>query len=230
MLRTPRPRAIRPPLIAVGFLLAHVGSFAAAGQDAEPALTPPKSKILLLGSFHFKDAGLDEYKPQHDVDILSPGRQIEVEEVVARLATWAPTKVAVERKADQQERLDREYALYRSGRWELRPAEAQQIGFRLAAAMDHSGVYAVDVEARRYEPWVDPDLWAREHDQGRLLDPLRFLEYDRISRWEDELKMRSTLREHLLHLNQPERLLRSHGIYLIGSFEAGNEQEYPGVD
>ena len=43
--------------------------------------------IMLLGTFHFQDRGLDAYKPKFDVEILSPQRQQEVAEVVERLAT-----------------------------------------------------------------------------------------------------------------------------------------------
>jgi len=36
--------------------------------------------------------------------------------------------------------------------------------------------------------------------------------------------------EYLLHLNTEERILASHGIYLVGSFKAGVGEEYPGPD
>ena len=50
----------------------------------------------LLGTFHFSDAGLDDYKPKHDVDILSEKRQAELAEVLEALAAYRPTKIAVE--------------------------------------------------------------------------------------------------------------------------------------
>ena len=34
----------------------------------------PRAKLLLLGTFHFKDAGRDGYKSKFDVDILSAER------------------------------------------------------------------------------------------------------------------------------------------------------------
>ena len=33
------------------------------------ALPRPTTKIVLLGSFHFEDAGRDMYKPQFKVDV-----------------------------------------------------------------------------------------------------------------------------------------------------------------
>ena len=46
-------------------------------------LQGPRAKLLILGTFHFEDAGLDDYKPQHSLDVLSEGRQEEIEEIVS---------------------------------------------------------------------------------------------------------------------------------------------------
>jgi len=57
-------------------------------QDAPPKVPPPPATILLLGTFHFDDAGLDAYKPEHRMDVLSPERQREIEEVVRCLTRF----------------------------------------------------------------------------------------------------------------------------------------------
>ena len=69
--------------LAGGLITAVVLSLAAVLQAAEPKLEMPadlgfdgpRAQLLLLGTFHFKDAGLDGYKPKYDVDILSAERQ-----------------------------------------------------------------------------------------------------------------------------------------------------------
>ncbi len=56
-------------------------SLAAASSleiPADLAFGGPRAQLLLLGTFHFKDAGLDGYKPKHDVDILSEEGQKQV--------------------------------------------------------------------------------------------------------------------------------------------------------
>ena len=79
----------------------------AAGEaSGRPALDPPRAKILLLGTFHFKDAGLDSYKPEFDVDIFSEKRQKEVADVVRRLSAYRPTKIAAEWRPEHQEATD----------------------------------------------------------------------------------------------------------------------------
>ena len=51
----------------------------------------PRAKLMLLGTFHFQDAGLDHFKPESNIDILSEERQQEVKEIVEALATFQPT-------------------------------------------------------------------------------------------------------------------------------------------
>ena len=74
------------------------GNSKATSAEAFPA---PTVDVVLLGTFHFRDAGLDDYKPQHVVDISSPERQKQVEEVVNRLASFAPNKIALEVRASE---------------------------------------------------------------------------------------------------------------------------------
>jgi hypothetical protein len=213
-----------------GWQLAAAMPCAAQQQGAPPRFPDPPHSVLLVGTFHFSDAGLDSYRPQFDVDILSASRQAEVVRLVEELASFRPTRVAVEAAAGQQARLDSLYEQYRQGRYQLGSNEVFQLGFRLARAMGHPRVYAVDAQRRFYEPWVDPDSFARANGQQSRLDPGLMAVYQRLARWDDEAKVRHTLSDHLLYLNEPARLLRSHGQYLIDHFEVGDSANYPGVD
>ncbi|HUO86729.1 MAG TPA: DUF5694 domain-containing protein [Thermoanaerobaculia bacterium] len=202
----------------------------AAGTVPEPFGEEPAGQILLLGTFHFSDAGLDNYRPEHDIDVFSERRQAEIEEVLERLAAFQPTKVAVEVMPARQARLDDEYRAYLAGELELSSNEIHQIGFRLAARLEHERVWAVDAERRFYEPWVDPDEYAAEHGQTEVLEDPWPERYEALYRYEDRLKVEQTLREHLLYRNRPEVALRNAGRYLVESFGAGRGDEYPGVD
>ena len=207
------------------------GSRSATAQMPDPPSWPsPPHQILLVGTFHFRDAGLDSYRPQFDIDILSPTRQREVQELVDRLATYQPTKIAVEVMLTDQKWLDSVYTGYRTTAFPVGSDEIFQLGFRLAQLVGHDRLFAVDAERRFYEPWVDPDEYAARHAQQHLLDPAWEARYGRLYRYEDEIKVHRTLRSHLLYLNTPEWALRSHGRYLIDNFEIGDDTTYPGVD
>lgn len=214
----------------LGWQLASSTPCAALQPDQRPQFPDPPHSVLLVGTFHFSDAGLDSYRPQFDIDILSANRQAQVLRLVEQLASFRPTRIAVEATADQQSRLDSLYEQYRQGRYRLGSNEIFQLGFRLAHAMGHRRVFAVDAQRRFYEPWVDPDSFAVAHGQQSRLDPDLVALYQRLARWNDEAKVHQTLSDYLLYLNEPTRLLRSHGQYLIDNFEVGDSANYPGVD
>ncbi len=83
---------------------------AAAGQD--PFEGVARADVLLLGTFHFDDPGLDDYKPQFPWDPFSPEHQREIEEVVELLARYGPTQIALEWPANRQAELDSLYTAY----------------------------------------------------------------------------------------------------------------------
>ncbi|NND59427.1 MAG: hypothetical protein HKN49_04090 [Gammaproteobacteria bacterium] len=128
------------------------------------------AKLLILGTFHFKDAGLDGYKPQHEVDIFAPERQQELNDILDRLEAYAPTRIAVEMNRSRQDVLDERYSRYLDGEFKLSSNEIYQLGFRLGKRLGHKQLYAVDAQARHYEPRVDPAEFAQQNSQQWLLD------------------------------------------------------------
>jgi hypothetical protein len=196
----------------------------------EPFLEEPPCQILLLGTFHFSNPGLDSYKPEHDIDIFSERRQAELREVLDRLEGFRPTKIAVEAKPENQKALDEKYRAYLEGEHELSSNEIEQIGYRLARRLGHERVWAVDAERRFYEPWVDPDEYAAEHGQTEVSKDPWPDRYEALYRYEDRLKLEQSLGEHLLFLNRPDVARWHAGRYFVESFKAGVGDDYPGVD
>ena len=195
------------------------------------AAKKPTAALMLLGAFHFQDPGLDVYKSQLEVDVLSDKRQREVEEVVRRKA-FAPTKVAVECRLEHQAKTDEDYRPYRRGAFSLSGDEVRQLGFRLAKAAGLERVYCVDVWGRSFEPPVDLEALetvARQHGQEGLLSKWR-ARLQAFGEAGEARKMQLTLREALLELNSEGSTVEDHGLYLTGWFGLGAGDEYPGVD
>lgn len=191
----------------------------------------PPSEMLLLGSFHFDDAGLDEYKPKHRLDVGAEARQREISTILDRLAAFQPTRIAVEVRADRQDRLDASYSSYLAGEKELTANEIHQIAFRLGRRLGHERLWAVDAPARSYAPSVDPSQWAMSNGQGvALLRGGWDRHFKALYERDDAAKLDRSLVAHLLYLNDPERLRVGHGHYLIGSMAVGDGAEYPGAD
>lgn len=227
MATTSAMRLCNPCLLV---LAGALPSTTVAAQSGPPGFPDPPHQVMLLGTFHFADAGLDEFRPEVDIDVKSRVRQQELEELCSVLARFRPTRIAVEAMPARQPELDRRYAGYLRDEFELPANEIYQIGFRLARRLGHDRVHAIDAERRWYQPYVNPEEYAREHGQGAIVESPWYQLYEAASREEDRLKAKRTIGETLLALNHPERIRMSHGIYLVGTFKAGTGDEYPGAD
>jgi hypothetical protein len=184
-----------------------------------------KAKVLLLGTFHFSFPSVDILKPEAKVDMLSPERQAEIEEVVRLLSEFHPTKIAVEARLEQDTDLDRDYQAYRAGAFSLRRWEQHQLGFRLAALLNHDQLYPIDEWGRWYEPEERLYQYARNRlgpaGTGLSEDELYFTlfedlkrGYEKLYRHDEQHMLHHTLREHLLYLNSVEHVTVDHGSYL----------------
>ena len=197
-----------------------------------------KADVLLLGTFHFDDPGLDDYKPEFPWNPLDPHNSRQIAEVVQLLVRSRPSRIAVEWPVARQAALDSAYSAWVSGRAPLGPSEREQLAFRLARALGHERVYAIDAPARSYFPdltqeqydrhvaqltqGADPRLLARQQDLERR--------YRALARLEDSLKTTMSLRDYFLRENAANRVLAGHGQYLVGSFHLGQDDDYLGPD
>lgn len=137
----------------------------AAGLGSAPKSEEPQ--LLILGSPHLANHNRD-IANVHVEDVRTPERQREIEAVVAGLAAFRPTRVAVEWSADKQAELDKRYADYRSGRYELSADEIDQIGLRLAAKLGLPRVEAINWNEMPPGEETDYDFpaWAEAHGRG----------------------------------------------------------------
>lgn len=200
---------------------------------ADPIREDPAPRVLLLGTFHFADAGLDDYKPEFVFDVRSARRQRELAEVIGKLEAWKPTLILVESRPERQGRLDSLYALYPGGGLDTLRNEIFQVGFRLARRLGHDGVFAIDAPPRSFDPGLSDEEYAR---RAAALAPGLFsatdwnARYTALYRRDDSLKSVRTLRQTLLAMNDPERLRLGHGHYLVGAMLDGAPGDYLGAD
>jgi hypothetical protein len=182
-----------------------------------------KTKVLLVGSFHFDYPGLDAHvTAQEDrVDVLSPSRQKEMQQLVAYIQRFKPTKVALE--ATPEWRATAKLRDYKAGKLTLGRDERHQIGLKLAAEGNLDTIYSVD--ARN----LAQDLEVRD---PKLVDSL-FQDYDFESsdtmvacskRWftvEDSMMKKVRLLDYFKHINSVQSHRYDYGTYLIGDFRLG---------
>ncbi len=168
------------------------------------------AKLLILGTYHFANPGLD-YAQIEVADVLSQEKQREITAVLTTLATFKPTKVAVEAAYNKAESLNQEYAAYRVGSHELTRNERQQLGFRLAAQFNHDRIYAID-HPGNFIPFEAALTYAAEHHPDVAQ---KFQET--IARWETEmnqLQQTASIGEILRENNRPQAIADGHQLYL----------------
>lgn len=161
----------------------------------------PKTKVLLLGCFHFDNPGLDVAKFEN-ASILSDKRQQEVREVLEKLIQFKPEKIFVEMPVEHQRRLDSSLRLYRSGQFTLNAGEIHQLGFRLAKDLNLPGLYAVDYRDADF-PFDSLVNSAKEARQYSLLSYIK-TSIDSIQNEFNESLKTNTVLELLLKQNSKE--------------------------
>lgn len=212
-----------PRILAVVVLALAVTPISAGGQQLRPPVSEP-AQVLILGTYHFADPGLDVVKMEV-ADILSPEKQAEVGAVVEALAAFRPTKIAVEVRAPRLPRLDSLYSSYRAGDHELGRSEVQQIGFRLADRFGHTRLYGIDHGGDF--PFEALMTYAQEHDcefVGWVQEQL-----EAMSAENNRQQRENTLPEILRNYNDPSSIAEGHGLYMVlGGVGAGDT--YVGAD
>jgi hypothetical protein len=189
-------------------------TLAVAPASAEPTLMAsplisqrPLSQrptLMVLGSVHLGNPNRDLHDADVD-DVLAPERQRQIEAVVDALATWKPTRVAVEWSHKYQAKLDQRYADYRAGRLKLKADEVDQIGLRLAAELNLPRVDAVDWLDEN--PGTDADYdWQVGAKLGHEEARFAALSDPKISRDLTELVREHTVAGFLRIINKPAYL------------------------
>jgi hypothetical protein len=127
----------RRTLVAVALLFALIPV-----RIAPSPAGPLRAQVMIVGVAHFV-ARRDVHNSTFTDSPLSPKRQAQIADVVARLARFHPTKVLVE-VAMGDLVIRQRYRRFRNGAYTLPPNEVYQFGFRLAKAAGDRDIYPID--------------------------------------------------------------------------------------
>jgi Family of unknown function (DUF5694) len=180
------------------------------------------SKVLLLGTFHFGYPNLDGHKTDSSkfIDVKSPQRQMEIEELAEVIRRFKPTRIYVE--SSHQPWIDSLYKEYLNGSYQLGRNEIFQLGFRIARQMNHTQLYAVDTwpfsnEHYKRFPIID-SLWNDNSAVDSLRDNYWAAQYKTFYDVGDSVELVLTMLENFLLMATPEVVQRMHGHYLASGF------------
>jgi hypothetical protein len=188
---------------------------------------PAEVQVMLLGTYHFANPGRDVIKQDID-DVFQPKRQVELEDLATRLASWKPDRIAVEWPISQTDTVRARYARYLEKTLPPNRNEVVQIGFRLASRLRHDAVYPIDDDSFLD---LNDSLKAVDHRRPEFkrtrdsIDAVLQKEAAATNAW-----MRTTtIREHLLRLNGDEALHAGNSLGMFGGYlQAGEGENYGG--
>jgi hypothetical protein len=192
---------------------------------------PKPVKIMIVGTFHMHNPGLDVFNLEAD-NMLTPKRQAEIQTLTDKLARFKPKRIAVEQVgiAEGESKSNgflANYPAYREGKFELRSNEIHQIGFRLAHQLGHQRLYPVDAS---YDfPFATLEAQAKALGQGHFLEAANAWG-DTLTKREQELLLKSSVGEFMRSMNHPAYLLGIHRLYLDYFVPIGDGTQFPGAD
>lgn len=209
----------RATILALG--VAAFGSLPAAGEPPDKA---PLPEVLIVGTYHMTNPGRDVVNMQAD-DVLSPRRQAEIAQVIAVLEKFRPTKIALEADVGD-ERIVQAYADYLAGKLELNRNERQQLGFRLAARLDHPAVHPVDADGEF--PYPRLVKYAQATGRQTEFDALKERLQASVKALDDYLAAHTVL-ETLQYMNSDRGVAEALGVYFRMA-EFGEPWDWAGAD
>lgn len=205
------------------FVLA-LGAVLPALAQQPPVERPARGEVLVLGVYHMANPGRDIFNMQAD-DVLSPKRQAEIAQVIAALARFRPTKIAVEAGAGD-ERITKRYADYLAGKHELTRNETEQLGFRLARELGHKTVYPVDADGDF--PFQRVVNFAKASGRSKELEAL-LAEIGVMVKAQGAYLASHTVLETLLYMNADAKVAEDVGFYYREA-QFGEPGDWAGAD
>jgi hypothetical protein len=183
-----------------------------------------KPQVMVLGTFHFDNPGLDYVKAPVS-DIFTKENQQELRKILDKIKAFKPTKIAIEGEPKYSERINARYSRYLAGQDTLRRSETDQIGFRLAKELGHKAIYCVD-----FKKGMDFNAVMQAAEQSGQKDFLqRFQQAMGAIQVRLETMAKLPLTEQFYLHNHLADGEHAHGAYLLMA-SVGKDSTYTGAD
>lgn len=192
----------------------------------------PKTKVLVVGSFHFDYPNQDAHKTEKSdqVDVLEPKTAAEVTDLINYIKKFKPTKIAIEAWPDWK--ANEKLKEYKEGKHRDQRDERYQLAMRLATELKLNELYSIDANS------VLDDLTEKfgKTDSLYFKDLLKdydFLNDDSISQQyttfikNTERKNFKSILDMFKYMNSKEYHQYEYGAYLTGDFKL---REHDGAD
>lgn len=198
--------------------------------------TTQQKEVLLIGTFHFHNPGLDLAKSDK-FDVLSNESQEALESIANHIKTFSPDKIFTEWDYNNSAKLDSLYALYVTDNYFdyvatkypnnsfYKENEIFQLAFRAAKLSNHKKVYAIDIKTEF--PFDSLLVSLEKANQMELKDKI----FNRIKEFEqqdNENKKKYNLTQLILGYNEQTLRDLDLGSYITLFNTAGENTDFTG--
>ncbi len=213
-------------------VLVCFSSFISAQKKPSEYFPNPKTKVLVVGSFHFDYPNLDAHKTKKEdqIDVLSPKTSKEVTELIQYIKKFKPTKIAIEAWPDWN--ANQKLKEYKEGKHTNQRDERYQIAMRTAKELNLNELYSIDAGSvldDLQEKFGKTDsLYFKNLGEGYdfLSDDVISKQYNSFFKSTEPKNFKSLL-EMFKFMNSKEYHQYEYGAYLNGDFKL---RQHDGAD
>ena len=183
-----------------------------------------KKQILLIGTFHFANPGLDITKIK-TFNIMSDKSQKELEYISNKIKEFGPDKIFVEWKFSDQAKLDQFYNKNTDSLFKTSANEITQLALRTAKKLNHKKLYGIDYRNRF--PYDSLMMAMTKANQTDLIEQdKQYME--QIGKKHNAKISSSSLKDLMLYFNEKETNEENIQWYLNIGNRAGNPDDFAG--
>ncbi|MBW1296890.1 hypothetical protein GBO31_15365 [Aquimarina litoralis] len=185
-----------------------------------------KTKILVVGTFHFSYPGLDYTKTKEEdkIDVLKEPKKSEVAELVAYIKKFKPTKVAIEAKEDWG--MDKMYEEYKKGKHRDKRNESYQLGMRIANDLNLDKIHSIDATTFSTDLEKKYPKMMKELSKGydfQSDDPYNKM-VEKSFNASTVLPAKVKILDYIKYMNTVEGHWNNYGAYFVGDFKLDNNR------
>lgn len=185
-----------------------------------------KKQILVIGTFHFENPGLDVAKV-NSFDVMTDKSQKELENITNKIKAFGPDKIFVEWNYEEQNNLDKFYAKNTDSLLHKDADEIVQLALRSAKKLGHKKLYGIDYNRTDF-PYDSLTKGMKEANQLDLIkNNLETMAYYEKSFNEKITKYNLT--ELLIDLNTKESNKKNFQWYLGTANRGGKTDNFVGA-
>lgn len=184
-----------------------------------------KKQILLIGTFHYANPGLDVAQ-LNNFNIMSEKSQKELEIMSEKIKKFGPDKIFVEWEFKKQAELDQFYNKNTDSLFKNNKSEITQLALRTAKKLNHKKLYGMNLYTRF--PYDSLMMSMEKANQKDLIAKNKAIT-ENFEKQHNEKIRKSSLQEMMLYYNTKQAENENLQWYLEVANRAGNPDDFTGA-